>query len=138
ITGPAHLAGRRIAVSEGTVRAGLTHDRVPGAEVRIHRNAILGLTDLTRGRADAALVSWFQGVHLATRHGLPVTAVGPPLRVCALSMSFGRRSPAFLRAVDGAVGGMIGDGTLTVISRRWLGGLDMAAELRRTPVGRTG
>ncbi|MEV4091384.1 transporter substrate-binding domain-containing protein [Streptosporangium saharense] len=138
IGGPKDLAGRRIAVSEGTVQADFARTRVPGAEVRTYRNAILGLTDLAHGRADAALVSWFQGVHLATRNGLPVTAVGPPLRVCTLSMSFDRHSPAFRRAVDRAVGDMIGDGTLTVVSRRWLGGLDMAAELRRTPATRTG
>ncbi|MFF4417713.1 transporter substrate-binding domain-containing protein [Streptosporangium sp. NPDC001559] len=138
ITGPGDLAGRRIAVSEGTIQADFARTRVPGAEVRTYRNAILGLTDLAYGRADAALVSWFQGVYLATRNGLAVTAAGPPLRVCALSMSFDRHSPALLRAVDGAVGDMIGDGTLTTISRRRLGGLDMAAELRGTPAGRTG
>ncbi|MEV7004905.1 transporter substrate-binding domain-containing protein [Streptosporangium sp. NPDC051022] len=132
------LAGKRIAVSEGTVQAEFARTRIPNADVRTYRNAILGLTDLSRGRADAALVSWFQGVYLAARNGLTVTPVGPALRTYVLAMSFRRGSPAFKQAVDKAVNDMIGDGTLSAISRRWLDGLDMAAELRRTPANPAG
>ncbi|OUC99110.1 transporter substrate-binding domain-containing protein [Streptosporangium minutum] len=138
IGGLADLAGKRIAVSEGTVQADFARTRIPGADVRTYRNATLGLTDLSRGRADAALVSRFQGVYLAARNGLTVTPVGPVLRRYVLAMSFRKGSPAFKRAVDGAVGDMIGDGTLSAISRRWLGGVDMAAELRGLPADQAG
>ncbi|MEV8636762.1 transporter substrate-binding domain-containing protein [Streptosporangium sp. NPDC051023] len=138
IRGVGDLAGKRIAVSEGTVQADFARTRIPDADVRIYRNAILGLTDLSRGRADAALVSRFQGIYLATRNGLTVTPVGPILRRYVLAMSFRKGSPAFKQAVDGAISDMIRDGTLSAISRRWLDGLDMAAELRELPANQAG
>jgi cystine transport system substrate-binding protein len=127
------LAGKRVAVSEGTVQAEFARTRIRGAKVKTYRNATLVLTDLSWGRADAALVSRFQGVYLAAEKGLAITPVGPIWHTYPLSMSFRRRSPAFRRAVDTAINDMISDGTLSAISRRWLGGLDMAAELRRLP-----
>jgi cystine transport system substrate-binding protein len=138
IGGLGDLAGKRIAVSEGTVQAEFARTRIPNADVRTYKNATLGLTDLSHGRADAALVSRFQGVYLAAKNGLTVTPVGPVLQTYILAMSFRKGSPAFKQAVDGAVNDMIGDGTLSTISRRWLNGLDMAAELRRLPANQTG
>ncbi|MBB5625938.1 transporter substrate-binding domain-containing protein [Sphaerisporangium krabiense] len=130
IHGLSDLAGKRIAVSEGTVEAEFARARVPGADLRIYKNATLGLTDLSWGRADAALVSRFLGLHLTAEKGLAIRPAGPILRTDALGMSFRKESTAFKREVDGAVGGMIADGTLSSISRRWFDGLDMAAELR--------
>lgn len=132
IDGVRDLAGKKIAVSEGTVQAAFARTSIRDAKVKTYRNATLALTDLSWGRVDAALVSRFQGVYLATEKGLAITPVSI-LHDYVLSMSFHKGSPAFKRAVDDAVNGMIGDGTLSAISRRWLGGLDMAAELRRTP-----
>ncbi|MGH3389114.1 MAG: transporter substrate-binding domain-containing protein [Actinomadura sp.] len=126
------LAGMRIAVSEGTVQAAFARTSVRNAEVKTYRNATLALTDLSWGRADAALVSRFQGGYLAAEKGLAITPVAI-LHDYVLSMSFHKGSPAFKKAVDDAIDGMAGDGTLSAISRSWLGGLDMAAELRRLP-----
>ncbi|MEV4251253.1 transporter substrate-binding domain-containing protein [Streptosporangium canum] len=132
------LTGKKIAVSEGTVQAEFARTQIPNADVRIYKNATLGLTDLSRGRADAALVSRFLGVYLAAKNGLTVTPVGPVLQSYILAMSFRKGSPAFKQAIDRAVNDMIGDGTLSTISRRWLDGLDMAAELRRLPANQVG
>ncbi|MBC6470898.1 transporter substrate-binding domain-containing protein [Actinomadura alba] len=133
ISGVKDLAGKRVAVSEGTVQAEFARDRVRDAKVKTYRNATLVLTDLSWGRADAALVSRFQGIYLAAEKGLAITPVGPVWRTYPLSMSFRKHSPAFRHALDTAISDMIGDGTLSAISRRWLGGLDMAAELRGLP-----
>jgi cystine transport system substrate-binding protein len=127
------LTGKRIAVSEGTVEAEFARTRIPDADVKTYKNATLGLTDLSWGRADAALVSRFLGVYLAARNGLAIAPAGPILHADILGMSFRKGSPAFKRAVDKAVTDMIADGTLSAISRRWLAGLDMAAELRALP-----
>jgi L-cystine transport system substrate-binding protein len=49
------------------------------------------------------------------------------------AMTFRKDSPRFKQAVDEALTAMIEDGTLSAISQRWLGGLDMAAELANLP-----
>jgi L-cystine transport system substrate-binding protein len=131
------LAGKRIGVSEGTVQAEFARTHIRDAQVKAYQNAILALTDLSWGRSDAVLVSRFQGTYLATRQGLAVVPAGPILHTYALSMSFRKGSPAFKHAVDDAIDAMIRDGTLSMISRRWLNGLDMAAELRRPPIDAT-
>ncbi|MGI5158777.1 transporter substrate-binding domain-containing protein [Microbispora sp. CA-102843] len=133
ITAPKDLAGKRIAVSEGTTEAEFVRASVPGADVRTYKNAMLGLTDLSQGRADAALVSRFQGGYLAAKKALPVQAAIPVLHQEVLGMSFRKRSRRFKDAVNRAISAMIADGTLSTISRRWFGGTDMAAAVRGLP-----
>jgi L-cystine transport system substrate-binding protein len=133
IAGPEDLAGKKIAVSEGTTEAEFARGTIPNADVRTYKNAMLGLTDLSQGRADVALVSRFQGTYLARTKGLPVQPAIPLLHREILGMSFRKGSIAFKSAVDAAIGGMIADGTLSAISRRWFGGVDMAAEIRNLP-----
>ncbi|GII56619.1 cystine transporter subunit [Planotetraspora thailandica] len=130
IAGVKDLAGKKIAVSEGTTQADFARTGIPEADVRTYKNATLGLTDLAQGRADAALISRFQGVYLAQNKGLPVKPVGPTLQREVLGMSFRKGSLPFKQAVDQAINAMIADGTLSTFSRRWLNGIDMAAELR--------
>lgn len=133
IFGPKDLAGKRIAVSEGTTEAEFVRASIPGADVRTYKNAMLGLTDLSQGRADAALVSRFQGGYLAAKKALPVQAAIPVLHREVLGMSFRERSPDFKNAVDTAITARIADGTLSTISRRWFGGTDMATAVRGLP-----
>ncbi|EGX59777.1 solute-binding periplasmic protein [Streptomyces zinciresistens K42] len=135
VSGPSGLEGRTIAVSEGTTQAEFARTNIPGARVKTYRNATFALTDVGRGRADAALVSKFQGAYLADKNDLSVKAVGALLETEVNGMTFRKDQKDFKQKVDGALGDMIVDGTLTTISRRWLGGLDMAAELRRLPAG---
>lgn len=136
INGLADLAGRRVGVSAGTTQEKLAREKIAGADVRTYENATLGLTDLSHGGVDAMLVSRFQGSYLADRNGLPVKAAGGLLEREINGMSFEKDSPRFKQAVDQALTAMIDDGTLSEISRRWLGGLDMAAELRQLPQNR--
>ena len=133
IRGLPDLAGRRVGVSAGTTQERLAREKIPGADVRTYDNATLGLTDLGRGGVDAFLVSRFQGGFLAERNRLPVQPVNGLLEREINGITFKKDSPRFKQAVDGALAAMIDDGTLTAISRRWLGGLDMAAELRQLP-----
>jgi cystine transport system substrate-binding protein len=136
INGLSDLAGRRVGVSAGTTQEKLARDKIAGADVRTYDNATLGLTDLGHGGVDAVLVSRFQGSFLADRNGLPVRPVDGLLEREINGMSFEKGSPRFKQAVDQALTAMIDDGTLSEISRRWLGGLDMAAELRQLPQNR--
>ncbi|MDQ2882016.1 MAG: transporter substrate-binding domain-containing protein [Actinomycetota bacterium] len=133
INGLPDLAGRRVGVSAGTTQEKLAREKIAGADVRTYENATLGLTDLGHGGVDAMLVSQFQGSFLADRNGLPVQPVGNLLEREINGMSFRKDSPRLKQAVDKALAAMIDDGTLSGISRRWMGGLDMAAELRQLP-----
>ena len=138
ITGLASLKGRRIAVTEGTTQAEYARTKIPGALIKTYKNATLALTDVGQGRADAALVSKFQGAYLADKNNLRVKATGALLETEVNGMTFRKGQQDLKGKVDKALNDMIGDGTLSDISRRWLGGLDMAAELRKLPANQAG
>jgi cystine transport system substrate-binding protein len=133
LTGLSALRGKRIAVTEGTTQAEYARTKIPGAQIKTYKNATLALTDVGQGRADAALVSKFQGAYLADKNDLPVKTAGALLETEVNGMTFRKGQKDFKQKIDKALGDMIDDGTLSVISRRWLGGLDMAAELRKLP-----
>lgn len=133
VSGPSSLRGRTIAVTEGTTQAEYARKNIPGANVKTYKNATLALTDVGQGRADAALVSKFQGAYLADKNNLAVKPVGPLLETEVNGMTFKKGQKDFKQKVDNALNAMIDDGTLSDISRRWLGGHDMAAELSKLP-----
>lgn len=134
----ADLTGRAVAVTAGTTNEKMAREQIDGADVRTYENATLALTDLGRGSVDAMLVSRFQGTFLAERNGLAVKPVGELLEREINAMTFKKDSPRFKQALDEALAAMIDDGTLTEISRRWLGGLDMATELDNLPAEQNG
>ncbi|HET8998827.1 MAG TPA: transporter substrate-binding domain-containing protein [bacterium] len=125
----ADLSGRRIGVTAGGTQETFARESIPRADVRTYSNAILALTDLHVGRIDAALYSKFTGAFLAERHGLKVRPLPTLLNYEVNGMSFKKGQADLKAAVDNAVVAMIADGTLTKISKKWLGGLDMAADL---------
>ncbi|WP_435829077.1 hypothetical protein [Saccharopolyspora shandongensis] len=118
-------------MSAGTTQDAYVRERIPDAEPKIYQNATLGLTDVARGNADAMLVSRFQGAHLASASNLPVKPAGELLNREVNGMSFRKDAGQFKAAVDQAIIDMINDGTLSAISGKWLGGLDMAVELNQ-------
>lgn len=132
VSGLADLNGRSVGVSAGTTQEELAGG-IEGADVRTYQNATLGLTDLSQGGVDTMLVSRFQGTYLSERNGLQVQPTGELLEREVNGMTFAKDSPEFKQAVDEALAAMIDDGTLTEISARWLGGLDMAEQLRQLP-----
>ncbi|MEV4365276.1 transporter substrate-binding domain-containing protein [Nonomuraea sp. NPDC049625] len=130
ISGVADLKGKKVAVTAGTTQAAFAKKSIPDADIKTYDNATLGLTEVGRGRADAALVSRFQGAFLAQKNSLAVKPAGPLLESEVNGISFAKGSTAFKQAVDQALGDMISDGTLSAISKKWLGGLDMAEQLK--------
>jgi cystine transport system substrate-binding protein len=126
------LAGKRIAVSAGSTQEALART-IPGAEVKTYENATLALTDVGLGRADAYLGSRFVGAYLAEKNALRVKATPGLLNSEINAMSVKKGETVFVAAVDAALDTMIADGTLTAISKKWLGGLDMVEELKKVP-----
>jgi L-cystine transport system substrate-binding protein len=133
IRGQADLAGKRIGVTAGSTQEDFVRENIPDAEVLTYENATLALRDVALGRADAALFSRFVGAYLAEQNNLEVVSTPELLNSEVNAMSFRRGEADFKTAVDQALVEMIEDGTLTDISRRWLGGLDMTEELRLLP-----
>lgn len=133
ITSQADLAGKRIAVTAGGTQETYAREKIPAADVKTYENATLALTDVAIGRADAYLGSRFVGAYLAEKNQLKVKPTPGLLNSEVNAMSFKKGETAFQQAVDAALQGMIADGTLTAISKKWLGGLDMAEELRKLP-----
>ena len=133
IQGEADLAGMRIGVTAGSTQEDFVRENIPDAEVLTYENATLALRDVALGRADAALFSRFVGAYLAEQNDLDVVSLEELLNSEVNAMSFRQGEADFKAAVDQALVEMIEDGTLTEISQRWLGGLDMVEELRALP-----
>jgi ABC-type amino acid transport substrate-binding protein len=85
------------------------------------------------GRADAYIGSKFTGAYLAEQNGLAVKPVAGYLSSEVNAMAFPKDQAELTAAANKALVDMISDGTLSKISRQWLGGLDVAAELRQQP-----
>lgn len=124
------LGGKRVAVTAGTTQEKFLREKVPAAAVKTYDNGTLALLDVAFGRADAGLFNRFVGAYLAQKNGLLV-APAFDLGVEFNAMSFRKGEPEFKAAVDKALAEMVADGTLTTISKRWLGGQDMAAALAK-------
>lgn len=133
VQGTDDLAGATVAVSSGTTQEQMVKEDYPKASVKTYKNATLGLKDVVAGRADAMIVSAFQGTFLAENNNLAVKRVGDLINTEVNAMTFRKGEPKFKDAVDKALNSMIEDGTLTRISKKWLGGLDMAEQLGKLP-----
>lgn len=129
IQSQADLAGKRVAVSEGSTQERFARETIPDVTVQTYKNATLALRDVALGRADAALFSRFIGAYLAEQNDLGVEPLPGLLNSEVNAMSFKKGEDGFKEAVDGCLATMIDTGVLSDISQRWLGGLDMVEEL---------
>jgi cystine transport system substrate-binding protein len=128
----ADLAGKRVAVSAGSKQEEQAR-KISGAKVLTYDNSTLALKDVATGRADAYIGSKFTGAYLAEKNGLAVKPVEGYLSSEVNAMAFPKGQGELTEAANKALADMISDGTLSTMSRHWLGGLDVAAELRQQP-----
>ncbi|MGH8905977.1 MAG: transporter substrate-binding domain-containing protein [Egibacteraceae bacterium] len=128
ISGQADLQGQRIAVSAGSTQE-QEAQRIPGARVLTYETATLALSDVSFGRADAYLGSRAVGSYLAEENDLAVKALPGLLNSEANAIAVPKGETALMAAMNEALSAMVSDGTLSAISARWFGGLDMAEEL---------
>jgi L-cystine transport system substrate-binding protein len=128
----ADLAGKRVAVSAGSKQEEQAR-KISGAKVLTYDNSTLALKDVATGRADAYIGSKFTGAYLAEKNGLAVKPVEGYLSSEVNAMAFPKGQTELTSAANQALADMISDGTLSRMSREWLGGLDVAAELRQQP-----
>jgi len=128
----ADLAGRRIAVTAGGTQEEQAN-QIEGATVLTYDNATLALSDVAAGRADAYIGSKFTGAYLADQNNLDVSPAEGYLSREINAMAFPKGQEELIAAADEALAEMIDDGTLSDISREWLGGLDMVEGLSELP-----
>jgi ABC-type amino acid transport substrate-binding protein len=132
ISKEADLTGKRVAVSAGGTQEQQAR-KINGAKVLTYDNSTLALKDVATGRADAYIGSKFTGAYLAEQSGLALKSVAGYLSSELNGMAFPKGQEELKKAADRALADMISDGTLSKISRQWLGGLDVAAELKQQP-----
>lgn len=128
----ADLAGRRIAVTAGGTQEEQAN-QIEGATVLTYDNATLALSDVATGRADAYIGSKFTGAYLADQSDLDVRPAEGYLSREINAMAFPKGQEELIAAANEALAEMIDDGTLSDISREWLGGLDMVEGLSELP-----
>ena len=127
----ADLSGRKIAVTAGGTQEELA-ESIDGTRVLTYSNSTLALRDVATGRADAYIGSKFTGAFLAEQNDLDVAPAEGYLSRESNGMAFPKGQEEIVDAANEALAEMIKDGTLTEISREWLGGLDVAADLDPT------
>ena len=132
IKGLDDLRGKRVALVTGAAQIPMAEKA--GAEVKTYENAILAMTDVSLGRADAYVGSRFVGAYLAEKNGLKVKPTPGVLEIESNAMSIKKGEASLKAELDRAIQVMLGDGRLTTISKKWFGpDEDMAAELRKGP-----
>ncbi|MBA3339865.1 MAG: transporter substrate-binding domain-containing protein [Geodermatophilaceae bacterium] len=128
----ADLVGRSIAVTAGGTQEEQARG-IEGATVLTYENATLALSDVATGRADAYIGSKFTGAYLAEQNGLDVIPAEGYLSREINGMAFPKGQEELVAAANEALAEMIDDGTLSDISRQWLGGLDIVEGLAELP-----
>jgi cystine transport system substrate-binding protein len=119
-TGLAALKGRTIGVARGTIYEAQAH-AVPGIRVRSYPAAPETLQDLAFGRIDAALNDSLMVSYLVQNATLPIKA-GPLVGAgVQAAVTFRKGDPALKAAVDGALGRLQADGSLSKVARKWFG-----------------
>ncbi|QRM33213.1 transporter substrate-binding domain-containing protein [Microvirga sp. VF16] len=99
-------------------------------DVRAYENATLALSDLAIGRADAVIYSDDAGAYIAKINNLPVRPAVPVNREVN-AMVFKKGEKAFEEALNAAYTSIRDDGTYRALSAKWLGTVDMVAELKK-------
>lgn len=126
------LVSKNVAVSAGTTQEQRAR-AIQNAKVLTYDNSTLALRDVAAGRADAYIGARFTGAYLAEQNNLDVAPVDGYLSREINAMAFPKGQEELTAAANEALADMIEDGTLSEISREWLGGLDIVEDLQELP-----
>lgn len=128
----ADLAGERVAVTAGGVQEQKISE-IGGVDVMTFDNATLALRDVATGRADLYVGAKFTGAYLADMNDLDVEPVdaelGGLLSTEVTGIAFPKGETELTEAANEALAAMIEDGTLSELSKKWFGGLDVVETL---------
>jgi cystine transport system substrate-binding protein len=132
VTEEADLENKKIAVTAGGTQEAQAN-AIDGTSVLTYDNSTLALRDVATGRADAYIGSKFTGAYLAEQNDLHVEPAEGYLSREVNAMAFPKGQEDLTEAANDALAEMIEDGTLSELSRTWLGGLDIVEGLDELP-----
>lgn len=126
------MEGKAIGVLAGSIQEKyLAKEFGPGkVKVKTYENPTQALTDLSFARVDGVIYSDDAGSYIAGKKNLAVER-GLQVNQEVNAMVFRKGEKPFGDALNKALGSIIKDGTYAKMSRKWLNGLDMAAELAK-------
>lgn len=121
IRGRTDLDGKRVGATSGSANESWARANLVKSQVRGYDNGGFVYSDLSNRRLDAAISSHFGGMKYAEVHKLPVKAVGEPLVYLLAAPATAKGQPALQAALSQGVAGMLADGTIDRIAKKWLG-----------------
>jgi L-cystine transport system substrate-binding protein len=128
----ADLAGKRVGVTSGSSNETWSRAHLKQSSIMTYDNGGLVFADLGNGRIDAVIISHFGGLKYANVNHLPIKEVGEPLTYQLSAAAMIKGEPSLKASVDKAIAGMMADGTIEKIGKKWVGPqYDMAGSIRR-------
>ena len=128
----ADLAGKRVGVTSGSSNETWSRAHLKQSHIMTYDNGGLVFADLGNGRIDAVIISHFGGLKYANANHLPIKEVGEPLTYQLSAAAMIKGEPSLKASVDKAIAGMMADGTIEKIGKKWVGPqYDMAGSIRR-------
>src|SRR5699024_12740476 len=118
---PATLEGKSIGVSAGSSNATWSRAHLTNSDIRTYKNASLIFRDLELGRIDAIIISHFGGIHHSNAANVSTKEVGEPLTYQLAAVGLAKNQPELLAAVNQALRSMLKDGTITRLSKKYIG-----------------
>lgn len=123
ITGPADLAGKRVGAAAGSVYVAYL-DTNTEAIVAEYASDADALADLAGGNIDFAMTHPLVGQE-AIVDGMPLEFSGTPLYYDEMAMALKKGEADWRALLNYTVKKMHEDGSLTTMSKKWYGGLDL-------------
>lgn len=117
----ADLAGKSIGVPTGTTNESWSRKHLTESEIRTYDNSGLVFNDLATGRTDVAISSYFSGVNYKKSLNIPIKAVGAPQTYQLSAAALPKGQDSLKVAVNKAIAGMIADGTLDTLTKKYIG-----------------
>lgn len=121
ITDKATLAGKRVGVGAGSSNETWARAHLTDSDIRTYKTGPLIFRDLAIGRIDAVIISHFGGTRYAEARNVPTKEVGPPLTYQLAAVGLAKNQPQLKAAVNKALKSMLEDGTITRLSKKYIG-----------------
>jgi len=115
------LAGKSVGASSGTTNELWARRNLPNSEIRTYEGAGPLYSDLSNGRLDALIDSYFAGKKTQEANHLPVKVVGQPVAYSLGAAVVPKGADALRDAMDIAIKDMMTDGSLEALGRQYLG-----------------
>lgn len=128
----ADISGRTIGVLAGSIQEKFLAKEFGDKKVKVktYENPTQALADLAVARVDGVIYSDDAGSYIARKKGFDVVR-GVQVNSEVNAMVYRKGEKAFGEALNKALSSIIADGTYTKMSKKWLGSIDMAAELKK-------